>query len=383
MQSGQYARRPTAAGGFTLIELLVVVTIVGVLIGLVLPALQVTRESARRLNCQSNLKQIGTGVVNHDGKKLRLPGWRNTIEKYTAAMVATSGTGKAKACVSWTVPILPELGNHELFTWYDKYTAGLDDAAVKRVPLFICPTSAGEVSATAPLCYAANAGLGAEGLTGLTGTAAPFQQTRGDGVFLDAAGNEQSAASFYQDDKLSRWVYLPARSSLSQVTAGDGSSSTLMLSERCGPHPGVGLLAQVRWSDNPLPAQDNNAKTSKHTFMHPPALNATGHPESSSVYRVVNVTAETAPLGDQQQEFHMRYPSSRHLGGVIVVFCDGHTGFLGEKVDSWVYCQLLTSDSRLLETDPSKPASRAARWQQFQVGTDSRQYVFDSRDIGN
>jgi prepilin-type processing-associated H-X9-DG protein len=212
----------------------------------------------------------------------------------------------------------------------------------------------------------------------LTGTAPPFQQPRGDGVFLDAAGNVQpdTGVSFFDP---SRPVYHPARSSLSQVTAGDGNSSTLMLSERCGPYPAAGL---VTWSDNPRAAQENNAKTSKHIFMHPPALNTSGHPEPSSVYRVINVTAETAPLGDQQQEFHMRYPSSRHLGkGVNVVFCDGHTGFLSEKIDSWVYCQLLTSDTRLLETDPAKPASRAFRWQQFQVGADSRPYVFDSKDI--
>ena len=51
------------------------------------------------------------------------------------------------------------------------------------------------------------------------------------------------------------------------------------------------------------------------------------------------------------------------------------------KIDSWVYCQLLTPDTRLLETNAAKPASRAARWQQFRIGADSRPYVFDSKDI--
>jgi len=364
------------AAGFTLVELLVVITIVGVLVGLVLPALQVARESARRSGCQANTKQIGTALVHHDGTKGHLPGWRGTVERYTAAMVASGST--SIACVSWTVPILPALGNHELAAWYDRYTAGQDDATRKRVASFICPTSGAEVPGPAALCYAVNAGTGAEVFSG---TAAPFDQYRGDGVFLDSAGNVGTGPGAACFDA-ARAVYNPARASLAQVTAGDGSASTLMLAERCGPYAAADLVA---WSDNPRAAQENNAKTSKHIFMHPPALPAGGPdrwPRASTAYRVINVTPATAPLGDDEQEFQMRYPSSRHLGkGVNVVFCDGHTAFLGEAIDSWVYAQLLTSNSKILETDPAKPGSRAFRWQQCPGAGESRPYVLDGGDL--
>ena len=118
---------------FTLVELLVVIAIIGVLVALLLPAVQAAREAARRTQCSNNLKQLGIAVHN----------FHDAYQFFPPAHFSSSGQTKG---ATFFVPILPFIEQQAIYEKFDltqAYDAGPNPAAAANAPslkAFVCPT---------------------------------------------------------------------------------------------------------------------------------------------------------------------------------------------------------------------------------------------------
>ncbi|MDZ4849740.1 MAG: DUF1559 domain-containing protein [Pirellulaceae bacterium] len=141
--------------GFTLIELLAVISIIGVLVGLTLPAVQSAREAARRTQCASSLRQIGVALLSYESAHKFLPAGSLTNRTPAVTPVCNSGTafkaidvvreaelGAGMQGTSWMLAILPQIEQTNLFNEWDFKTSVVGNKAVasKNIPLYYCPS---------------------------------------------------------------------------------------------------------------------------------------------------------------------------------------------------------------------------------------------------
>ncbi len=138
------------ASGFTLVELLVVIAIIGILVALLLPAIQAARESARRAQCLSQVKQLTLAVLNYESSKRALPpgcmpdqsdktiNWNNSIDMWKLPTNANN----YKQGYSWILLVLPYMEYNDLYDKWDFKTDVLGNAllAQTEIPVLYCPS---------------------------------------------------------------------------------------------------------------------------------------------------------------------------------------------------------------------------------------------------
>lgn len=116
--------------GFTLIELLMVLLIVGLLIALLLPAIQAVRENGRRTQCAHKLRQLALAVQHYEVANGHFPGWRHTFDLQDKTIPQE---------LSWPVLILPYTDRHDVFENLQAYGPRPENL-VSLNSLLVCPS---------------------------------------------------------------------------------------------------------------------------------------------------------------------------------------------------------------------------------------------------
>ena len=364
--------RPVQSG-FTLVELLVVISVIGVLISLLLPAVQAARETSRRLQCINNIRQIALAALNYETRSGRLPP-SATYDPIEQRFFLPSGPINFTAVdhrvgnpFSWAVVLLPYLEQQNLFDRFDfKRSLFEQDAEPQSsfVPSYLCPSDE------------------AEGLY--------FSDENLSQGKLFAKGNYAAYVSpFHIDLQL---LYPGALVSTGQPLSRveDGVSNTIAFSEVrtlnlpadergawALPWAGASILSfdmhHLCSSGNPY----DNCAHERIYRANPLSLGRTQRPNVrdglvvDTIHLCENGSAHQLQADLEEipctawggliagggtnllaKGYYSASPRSRHPGGVNVAYLDGHTGFILDEVDEYSFAyQISINDGRVAENE--------------------------------
>ena len=360
--------------GFTLVELLVVIAIIGVLIALLLPAVQAAREAARRTQCTNQIKQIAIALLNYEGAYGSLP-----LGMEMADNLKTTNS-------TFFIEILPYIEQASLYEYWD-FTYGPNNITsnpeptvqngippsrgATPIPNFICPSDVfeetvyfknssltafpgGSSSGAAKgyysvTSYSGNYGEGAyyfyfsqfqikpSGVLFMSGKSPSLQFSQCDHRELGNPNNPGCKSKLVANHR-----------NLSPVEIrhiADGTSQTILVGEKYHSDPFFDT-----WTKN-------NSGQKMHevsAWAWAGSLKGTGHLFCSSVEPINTQTRDltTSPNFSAQDRRYQVWGSG-HPGGAVFSFCDGSVRFISERMSTITLTQLSTRDGEDI-IDPSE-----------------------------
>jgi prepilin-type N-terminal cleavage/methylation domain-containing protein/prepilin-type processing-associated H-X9-DG protein len=314
---------------FTLIELLVVIAIIGILMALLLPAIQKVREAANRMLCSSNLRQMGIALHNHHNDRQRFPGGRSNafplVFSAQAALLPYYEQENLQRLIDFTSPPLD-------------FGSGTRNGPASRtvVKLFLCPSDSGSGrvpgSEFGAINYVANVGTGMVGF-GLINS--------GDGVFpfqpqairdlIDGSSNTVAFSETLLGNGITSTGPLPADAKREVLELAGGNDTT---PTACSTGPGGGTGGGS--------GGGGGGGTGKTWSGQRSAKWIDGHYGSTLYNHFYPPNAPIWDCGNGSHNKGLTAARSAHAGGVNVLLCDGSVRPVANGIDLQVWRALST-----------------------------------------
>jgi len=363
------AKGPSAkcGRGFTLVELLVVITIIGILVSLLLPAVQAAKEAAHRAQCQNNCKQLGLALSSYEGSFRFFPPssvWRNgsgTPPPLDPSQIESQSGNTATRYENWVILILPQMDNMNLKRMFfsDQYGNFIQPIGSGNAP---AQMQVGGSGVGVPQC---NWQARAETLNTMLCPSDAFNRTQFDGTTdpqgslsqMNQSGQPWARGNYaanaapggfmtYSSQPVNaanptswanRWVrgIMGANTSLRKEDIRDGTSNTILVAEiRTGltsfDPRGVWAMsggASALWADGCV-GTDNGPNNT--------ASAGDGIPNCASVQSAVGGQTKLIQLGmscTADKLFSQQTARSMHPGGVNTCFADGSVHFIPDSIE--------------------------------------------------
>jgi prepilin-type N-terminal cleavage/methylation domain-containing protein len=306
-------RRAIARHGFTLVELLVVIAIIGLLIALLMPAVQSARESARRIQCANNLKQLGLALQTYHQANEKFPaGSVSGVDgsgRYIPWTDASASSGIGLRGTSWMLAVLPQMEQTGIFNQWNFETNVLGNAALAQynIPGFYCPSRrAGLRSGDNDRMISTTWAGGGTDYGGCAGGGNLAVNTSPHPWAVESTGDSWGS-------KTRQGAFRP-NEEVSVASMRDGTTNTFL----------VGELQRLT-AGSPIPyrtSQDGWAVGGMATVF-------TTNDDEGGVYQTGGMN-----------NYFFESPGSEHLGGATFGMADGSTHFLSENMDSILFRNL-------------------------------------------
>jgi prepilin-type N-terminal cleavage/methylation domain-containing protein/prepilin-type processing-associated H-X9-DG protein len=291
------ALRPRS--GFTLVELLVVIAIIGILVALLLPAIQAAREAGRRATCQNTLRQWSVAIHNYHNTKNKLPEGNRVNPRRV-----------------WVVFIWSYVEDHAHYQQFDQtvhfhqepntYQYSTDGIYAKPVPLYYCPSDRPGALWMGDRWYRSRGNY----VINWGNMATPYNPAD------PAQSPTLGLAPFGYKDHASR--NMPRQSSFKDFT--DGTSHTMLLSE---------IIMAARDDDFDIRGDMLNDDTPCTMYM---TINTPNSGTDVSPFQPLTPNSDNPPYTNIGSAYSHKAARSRHSGGVNVIMADGSQRFVNDDI---------------------------------------------------